>query len=366
MDFRSSGIQRWRRYSLDTRTRAAFAGLAHTAAVLVFVDVVTALKFSAYDFPVAASARAGWWAFGRESAALAAALIVAVPLLVAAGNLAPVSGLRRYAWLVVTTPLCVLACVESPLPQLLTGLTLVPFQRQQMGALVVLLVLVFEFRQRALATAAALLRTEIDDVTADARLRDESLRRLHAQIAPHFLFNTLANVTRLAHLDRREAAAMLGDLVRYFSVTLARGDNPHTSLGDEVRLVDAYLRIHRVRMGGRLAYAIDVPDELTGARVPTMMLLTLVENAIKHGINPLVEGGFVHVRAERRGRALHLEVADNGRGLTVTEGHGMGLANLRARLSMLYGAGARLVLEHGHPRGFVASVVMPFGLEPRP
>jgi signal transduction histidine kinase len=366
MDFRSSGIRRWLRSSLDTRTRAAFADLAHIVAVLVFIDVVTALKFTAYDFPLAASAGAGWWAFSRESAALAAALIVAVPLLVAACNLAPLSGLPRYAWLSVSTPLCVLACVESPLPHLITGMSLAPFQRQQMGALIVLLVLVLEFRQRALATGAALLRTEIDDVTADARLRDESLRRLQAQIAPHFLFNTLANVTRLAHIDRREAAAMLGDLVRYFSVTLARGDNPHTSLHDEVRLVDAYLRIHRVRMGGRLAYAIDVPDELAPARVPTMMLLTLVENAIKHGINPLVEGGFVRVRAERRGNTVRLEVADNGRGLTVSEGHGMGLANVRARLSMLYGPAATLVLEHGQPRGFVGSVVMPLEWEPRP
>jgi hypothetical protein len=363
MNVRHSATHQWVRHSLDTRTRAAFADLGHTAAVLAFVIVVTALKFTANGFPLAPSMGARWLAFSRESLALGGALALAVPLLVASSNLAPVAGLRRYLWLSLSTPLCVLACVASPLPHLIAGVTIPPSQEQQLGALVVLLVLLFEFRHHALATAGALLRTEIDDVTANARLRDESLRRLQAQIAPHFLFNTLANVRRLAQIDRREAGAMLGDLVRYFSVTLARGDDPRTTLGDEVRLVDAYLRIHHVRMGRRLTYAIDVPEEFAAVPVPSMTVLTLVENAIKHGINPLVEGGFVRVRAERSGGMLGVEVADSGQGLTVSEGNGMGLANLRTRLSMLYGPDATLVLEHGQPRGFIARVLLP--LEPR-
>jgi histidine kinase/histidine kinase/DNA gyrase B/HSP90-like ATPase len=365
MNVRRSAAQHWVRYSLDTRTRAAFADLGHTVAVLAFVIVVTALKFTARDFPLEPSADARWQAFSRESIALAAALALSVPLLVAASNLAPVSGLRRYAWLGLSTPLCVLASVKSPLPHLITGVVIVPSQEQQLGALVVLLVMLFEFRHHALATAGALLRSEIDDVKADARLRDDSLRRLQAQIAPHFLFNTLANVRRLAQIDRREAAAMLGDLARYFSATLAHGDDPRATLGEEVRLVDAYLRIHHVRMGRRLAYAIDVPDALAGVPVPSMMLLTLVENAIKHGIDPLVEGGFVRVRAERSADMLCVEVADSGRGLTVSEGQGMGLANIRSRLSMLYGPDATLALEHGQPRGFIARLRLPLGTEPR-
>src|SRR5215471_11394395 len=251
MNVRHAATQHWVRYSLDTRARAAFADLGHTVAVLAFVIVVTALKFTANGFP-AEPICALWVAFSREAMALAGALALAVPLLVASSNLAPVSGVRRYAWLSLSTPLCVLACVESPLPRLFAGVTIGLSQQQQLGALVVLLVLLFEFRHHALATAGALFRTEIDDVTATARLRDESLRRLQAQIAPHFLFNTLANVRRLAQIDRREAGAMLGDLVQYFSVTLARGDDPRTTLGDEVRLVDAYLRIHHIRMGRRL------------------------------------------------------------------------------------------------------------------
>jgi LytS/YehU family sensor histidine kinase len=229
----------------------------------------------------------------------------------------------------------------------------------QLAIFVVLLAIVLEFRHRALATAGALLRVEIDRVNADMRLRDASLRVLQAQVAPHFLFNTLANVRRLAQLDRAAAAAMLGDLVEYFSVTLARRDSAQATLGEEARLVDAYLRIHRVRMGSRLAYEIDVPKNLARVPVPSMLLLTLVENAIKHGLNPLAEGGFVRLRAQRRGSDLHVEVADNGRGLIVGEGHGTGLANVRARLAILYGARAALDVGPGQPRGFVANVSLP-------
>jgi len=330
--------------------------------VLALVVAATALKFSAYNFPEHTFAE-GWLTLGRTALAVAAALAVPVPLVVAACNLAPLSAMRRYAWLAASTAISVLVCVESPLPSLTTGITIPTYQWHQLGALVVVLVVVFEFRQRALATASALLRAEIDDVAADARLRDARLRMLQAQLAPHFLFNTLANVRRLAQADRREAAAMLGDLVQYFSVTLSRRDDPRSTLGDEARLVDAYLRIHRIRMGARLAYAIDVPEEFASAHVPSMMLLTLVENAVKHGINPLAEGGFVRMRAERQGDTLRIEVADNGRGLTVAEGHGMGLANIRSRLAMLYGHRADLGLERGEPRGVVASVVLPFSAE---
>jgi len=195
--------------------RAAFAGLGHAAALLVFVIAATALKFTASNFPLQTST-ADLASFARESAALGAALAVSVPLLVAASNLAPASGWRRYACLVLTTSASILACVGSPLPAIITGVAMDTVTRWQLTFFVVLLGVVFEFRHRALTTAGALLRVEIDGINADARLRDASLRVLQAQVAPHFLFNTLANVRRLAQLDRKAAAAMLGDLVAYF------------------------------------------------------------------------------------------------------------------------------------------------------
>ena len=328
----------WLAYTVRSRTRAAFADLGHAGAVLALVLVVTALKFSAYALP-GVSLAAEAQVFALEVAALVGTLALAVPLLVAASNLAPAAGRLRLAWLVLATLLAVLACIASPMPSLI-GVHFQPYQVPQLAVLVVLLVVVFEFRHRALKTAGALMRAEIDRITADTRLRDASLRMLQAQVAPHFLFNTLATVRRLARIDRVPATAMLGDLIQYFSGTLTRRDEPHTSLGEEAELVDAYLRIHCVRMGTRLAYEVDVPANLAHMRVPSMMLLTLVENAIKHGINPLVEGGYMRMRAERRGNALRIEVADNGRGMAGVEGHGSGLANVRARLSMLHGSRA--------------------------
>jgi hypothetical protein len=349
---------RIRHYFALPKLRAAFSGLGHVSALLAFVIGASALKFTANRFPLQTSA-ADVASFARESLALTAALAISVPLLVAGCNLAPASGWQRHAWLVATTSVAVLACVASPLPALVNDVLVDTLVRTQLALFVVLLAIVLEFRHRALALAGALLRIEIDSVNEDARIRDASLRVLQAQIAPHFLFNTLANVRRLAQLDRKAAAAMLGDLVEYFSVTLARRDAPQATLEEETRLVDAYLRLHRVRMGSRLAFEIDVPQSLSLVPIPSMLLLTLVENAIKHGVNPLAEGGFVRLRAERRGNELHLEVADNGRGLAVGEGHGTGLANIRARLAILYGKRAALDVRPGQPRGFVANVSLP-------
>ena len=340
------------------KMRAAFEGLAHASALLAFVIFATALQRTATSVPYG-TPLISLVSFAHASFIMCAALAPALPLLVASCNLAPAAGWRRYSWLVVTTSLTVLACLASPLPALVAGHGLSTASRLQIAIFTVLLAIVLEFRHRALATAGALLRVEIDGINADARVRDASLRMLQAQVAPHFLFNTLANVRRLAQIDRKAAAAMLGDLVEYFSVTLARRDAPQATLGEETRLVDAYLRIHRVRMGSRLAYEIDVPNALTHVPIPTMLLLTLVENAIKHGLNPLAEGGFVRLRAERRGADLHLQVADNGRGLSVAEGYGTGLANARARLAILYGTRAALQVGPGEPRGFVAKVQLP-------
>ena len=222
-----------------------------------------------------------------------------------------------------------------------------------------MLVAVFEFRHRALLGARALLRTETDAALASAQLQHARMQVLRAQIAPHFLFNTLATVRRLSRIDRAGAAAMLRDLIHYFSIALAHRNEAVSTLGREFRLVDAYLRIHRIRMGKRLTYEVLLPSELEVVQVPSMMLLTLVENALKHGIDPLVEGGFVRVSAQRRGATLLIEVADTGRGMAATEGHGTGLANIRARLSLLHGSRARLSLAHGKPRGFIATVQLP-------
>jgi signal transduction histidine kinase len=344
---------------LVQRFSAAFSGVGYACAAWLFLTVGTAV----------------WWTCGlfkRETAVeivasvataslnFASVLLLPLLLVVAASNLAPAAGVRRVLAIGATTLLAVAACMmlAHVLPLGDADATAAGTAAQA-AELVVMLVLVLEFRHRTLAAASALLRSEIDAVAADARLQRVRLDVLRAQIAPHFLFNTLANVRRLARVDRSAAASMLGDLAHYFSITLAPRDDAASTLATESDLVDAYLRIHCIRMGARLTYALRLPTELGGARLPPMMLLTLVENAIKHGIDPLVEGGCVEIAAEQHGAMLQLEVADNGRGMASSEGHGMGLANIRARLAMLYGSRARLSLAHRQPRGFVASVQLP-------
>jgi len=341
--------------ALPGQIRAAFAGLGYAAGVIALAVFATATKFMCNDLP-ALSFGGQIVLVAVEALRLAVATIVPLALVVVGSNLAPPKGPRRYVVVGAALAAAVGVCFATQ------ALGFVPkidgLATRQLAVLMLLFGAVFEFRRRALVAAAALLRGQIDAFAATAQLQRARLQVLRAQIAPHFLFNTLANVRRLSRIDRHAAASMLGDLIEYFSITLARRDAAAT-LGDEIDLVDAYLRIHRIRMGERLAYRIDVPAELRAADLPPMVVLTLVENAIKHGVNPLIEGGLVEVAAVRRGAMLCIDVADTGRGLTSHEGQGSGLANVRARLAMLYGQRAELALAHRSPRGFVASVRVP-------
>ena len=185
------------------------------------------------------------------------------------------------------------------------------------------------------------------------------LRLLQAQVEPHFLFNTLSNVRRLCQSDAAAGRAMLAQLARYLRGALPRMRENETTLAEEIDLVSAYLGVQKIRMGARLETSIDAPAPLLTARVPPMMLATLVENAIKHGIAPLAEGGSILIKAQASGGALTLSVADNGQGLTAASGSGVGLANIRARLAALYGERAALRLEANAPRGVTAVITLP-------
>jgi hypothetical protein len=191
------------------------------------------------------------------------------------------------------------------------------------------------------------------------RMMEARLRMLQAQIEPHFLFNTLANVRRLYQTDPAAGESMLENLMRYFEVALPQMRAASSTLGREAALTEAYLEIQRIRMGRRLAFEIAIPESLRDAPVPPMMLVTLAENAIKHGLAPLPEGGRVHVSAAASGDELEMRVADTGRGFMHSSGGGTGLANIRARLAGLHGAAARLTLALNSPRGVVATIAVP-------
>jgi signal transduction histidine kinase len=216
-----------------------------------------------------------------------------------------------------------------------------------------------EYRWRSLRAAAALHEAELNRIRLQGELAAGRLQVLEAQIEPHFLFNSLANVRRLLRIDGEAGRVMLADLMRYLESALPRMRADNSTLAREAELIRAFLAVHQVRMGGRLQVHIDVPTELGDRVVPPMMLLTLIENALKHGLAPMPEGGAISVSATEAEGALVLGVADTGHGLVAGSGGGTGLANIRARLKAMYGAAAGLSLRLNEPRGVVAEIKLP-------
>lgn len=304
-----------------------------------------------------------WGAFVRGffSDGWAGALtMLPAPLLIPpAVNLAPRSALARFIWLsALTIPLwwwclAVVGGVHFGWNWPSLGFVINGFLTP--GAAVG----VCAYHSQGREAADALLRAQIERASLDGELMQAQLQLLRAQIEPHFLFNTLSVVRVLSRNDRAATVTMLDHLIRYFEAAVPRLRDNEVSLAQELELVDAYLAIYRARMGARLNYQIAAGEELGRCRIPSMMLLTLVENAIKHGVSPLVEGGLVHVSARcERGRLL-LQVADSGRGLEVRHGHGTGLANIRQRLLLMYGREGELTLRAAEPRGMIVSICVP-------
>ncbi|WP_133646227.1 sensor histidine kinase [Paraburkholderia flava] len=187
------------------------------------------------------------------------------------------------------------------------------------------------------------------------------LALLQAQIEPHFLFNTLANVRSLIERDQAGASAMLDHLNRYLRASLGRTRKPVSSLEEELELIDALLSIAAMRLGDRLRYSVDLPHALRQLPLPPLLLQPLVENALIHGIEPAIEGGDIRIEIAREADMLSLAVIDTGVGLgKVSTLHGgVGLANVRARLAALYGDAARLSIESNATRGVTARLLLP-------
>ena len=223
------------------------------------------------------------------------------------------------------------------------------------------IVLIYALQHRVAAAAAAVHQAQLDQIALSKQMLEAQLQVMRAQIEPHFLFNTLANVKRLAQTDIAGGVSMLDNLVRYLRAALPRMREERTTLGQEADLVHAYLEVLQIRMGERLRFTIDIPEAMRAEPFPPMMLLTLVENSIKHGLNPALLGGSISVRAERTGQGFAVRIADTGVGFGVaaTGGTGVGLANTRARLAALYGDGATLELAPNDSVGVVATIQVP-------
>ncbi len=228
------------------------------------------------------------------------------------------------------------------------------------GCFVGMLVFVKQERVAHIEAEAASARARAEAVTRQAM--QAQLQLLQAQIEPHMLFNTLANLRGLIALDPERAANMLDQLIRFLRATLSSSRAEATTLEREFDLLDAYLGLMAVRMGPRLRYTLELPDELRGTAVPPMLLQPLVENAIAHGLEPKVDGGTLAVTALRRGAMLELCVRDTGLGLMdapARPGTGVGLSNTRDRLRGLFGESATLALEPARPQGAISRITLP-------
>ncbi|WP_407351182.1 sensor histidine kinase [Luteimonas sp. R10] len=198
-------------------------------------------------------------------------------------------------------------------------------------------------------------RSELERQALDARLQ-----LLQAQVEPHFLFNTLANVRELVDSGSPRASDVLGSLIAYLRAAVPRLHEPDATLAQEIDLVRAYLEVMHMRMPDRLQFTLDIDPAASTLACPPMTLLTLVENAVRHGIDPSEEGGCIQVRVRLRGGRCRAEVIDTGVGLrTTSDGLGTGLPMLRERLQLAFGGDAHLGLAALEPHGACAELDFP-------
>jgi sensor histidine kinase YesM len=204
--------------------------------------------------------------------------------------------------------------------------------------------------------------------SAGRLLAEAKLRALQAQIEPHFLYNTLANVVSLIGPHPAQAQHMLERFIDYLRASLAASRSERATLASEAKLIAAYLDVLKVRMGDRLRYRIDVPDALSQFSIAPMLLQPVVENAISHGLEPKVEGGEIVLSAHADGAHLWVQISDTGVGLNeaapAKPGGGVGLSNLRERLRSLYAGQARVELLENQPCGMTVRLMLPLNASP--
>jgi signal transduction histidine kinase len=352
--------------------RKAFAGLTLDAVAIIALLLVIRSVSASVDLIVAIKSGREALEFvvdtlhGLQSTTVMAATMVVIIL--ATSNLGPQRGRARGAALVaavvissglgIAARLALAGWFVSAKWEDIRAFSAYVWPRYAIiGAL---LTIVAELYRRERASLAEAQHAELDAAALERELAAARLQALQAQIEPHFLFNTLANVRRLFDEDPQAGRTMLEMLMCYIHVALPGMRRRESTLEDEAALIEAYLHIHRVRMGARLAFVVDIPRALRSACVPPMMLLTLVENAVKHGLNARPDGGRIHVTARIDDARLALTVADTGVGFGSGSGTGLGLANISARLASEFGERATLLLQNNELGGATASIVLPY------
>jgi signal transduction histidine kinase len=316
----------------------------------VFEDILASICIGTLAFLFIYGARLAIWRANRRPGALPFMVLLAV-----GAWLAQVVGTRMFRWLLG-----------------IGGVQASPFASPKTAGLMLFTLttaagvsLFFYGRAKIVRLETVAAQEKARAALVEKQALQAQLQMLQAQIEPHMLFNTLANLQGLIGFDPDRAQLLLDQLIQYLRATLSASRSATTTLAKEFSLMEAYLGLMSVRMGERLAYTLELPQHLRQLPLPPMLLQPLVENAIQHGLEPKIAGGHITVRATEQDGQLLLAVSDTGLGLDHPGGRrpgtGLGLANIRERLTVLYGAHAALTLSlaPGDAAGTVAQLRLP-------
>jgi LytS/YehU family sensor histidine kinase len=223
-------------------------------------------------------------------------------------------------------------------------------------------------RAQRVAVVNKRLTTEVKESDIQRQLTETRLRMLQAQIEPHFLFNTLASAQQLAQKGAPDAAKLIGHLVRFLRMSIPSMRDDKGALKREFEQISAYLAIMQTRMGERLAFSVSADASVEQFSLPPALVMTLAENAIKHGIEPAADGGRIDVTAHLDGDSVIVTVTDTGVGFVSTDskdaGGGLGLSNIAQRLQAIYGDAAKVKLTQNAPHGCIATLTLPLAAPP--
>jgi signal transduction histidine kinase len=332
----------WQRAVLAVLLALVAAAVLNPIFTVPFEVLLARMVFIA-AFLLVAFGIAGAWPLGRVPAWLAQVLAVVIA--------APIAALLAY-----------LPSVGGDLTKVLAHHNLMMgFIYITLAVLVVapLLALGALYRQRDAQARSAQLAFALERSTLEKEALDARLRVLQAQVEPHFLFNTLANVQALVESGSPQAGPVLKSLISYLRATVPKLHTQASTLATEIALVRAYLELMHMRMPDRLQFSIDTAPDLESIDFLPLSILTLVENAVRHGIDPSEQGGRIDVSVQREaaGEAIRVSVADSGVGMDESAVHGIGLSNLESRLRSFFGGSARLELREVQPHGLSAEIV---------
>ena len=294
-----------------------------------------------------------WWI--KDQARQWRRLFVIVPLGVTVGY---AMGMTIGSWL-MNHPTVAVASMMAAHPSQTLGMLLISLSAG--GALTYY----FMSREQLANAREESARSAAQAEAAQRHATEAQLKLLETQLEPHMLFNTLANLRALIGVDARRAQEMLDRLVAYLRATLAASRASTYSLGAEFERLNDYLELMRVRMGERLQFELHLPADLSDQQIPPLLLQALVENSIKHGLEPSVQGGRIDIRAARTGAQLTLQVQDSGVGLQANDatvsptGSGFGLSQVKDRLEASYGAQATLTVANAPAGGTLVTITLP-------